>query len=175
MDGRDVGEGNVRTPDSKLLARQQMKAECLRLREADQTVVFTNGTFDILHAGHTTYLDQARRLGDVLIVGLNSDSSIRSIKGKNRPIISESHRSRMLAALECVDYVVLFDEDEPQGLIATLLPDVLVKAEDWSHYVSGRDVVEANGGQVVLAPLVKGLSTSGIIKKILAVFGENKG
>ena len=175
MDGRDLAERNLRTPESKLLGRQQMKAECQRLREANQTVVFTNGTFDILHAGHTTYLDQARRLGDVLIVGLNSDTSIRSIKGKNRPIINESHRSRMLAALECVDYVVLFDEDEPQDLISTLLPDVLVKAEDWSHYVSGRDVVEANGGRVVLAPLVKGLSTSGIIKKVLAVFGEGKG
>ena len=165
----------MRAPDSKILDRARMEAECRRLREANQRVVFTNGTFDILHAGHTTYLHQARRLGDVLIVGLNSDSSIRSIKGKNRPIINESHRSRMLAALECVDYVVLFDEDEPRDLISVLLPDVLVKAEDWSHYVSGRDVVEANGGRVVLAPLVKGLSTSGIIKKILAVFGGSKG
>lgn len=175
MNGQDVAERSVRNPDSKLLGWGEMKAECQRLREANQTVVFTNGTFDILHAGHTTYLDQARRLGDVLIVGLNSDSSIRSIKGKNRPIINEAQRCRMLAALECVDYVVLFDEDEPRDLISALLPDVLVKAEDWSHYVSGRDVVEANGGQVVWAPLVKGLSTSGIIKKILAVFREDKG
>ncbi len=175
MEARDVAKRAVRTPESKLLGRQQMKAERQRLRETNQTVVFTNGTFDILHAGHTTYLDQARRLGDVLIVGLNSDSSIRSIKGENRPIINESHRSRMLAALECVDYVVLFEEDEPRDLISTLLPDVLVKAEDWSHYVSGRDVVEANGDRVVLAPLVKGLSTSGIIKKILAVFGKGEG
>ena len=172
MEARDVAKRAVRTPESKLLGRQQMKAERQRLRETNQTVVFTNGTFDILHAGHTTYLDQARRLGDVLIVGLNSDSSIRSIKGTARPIINESHRSRMLAALECVDYVVLFDEDEPRDLISALLPDVLVKAEDWSHYVSGRDVVEANGGRVVLAPLVKGLSTSGIIEKILSVFGK---
>lgn len=172
MDGREVAQRNLRAPESKLLGRQQMETECRQLREASQKVVFTNGTFDILHAGHTTYLDQARRLGDVLIVGLNSDASIRSIKGTARPIINESHRSRMLAALECVDYVVLFDEDEPRDLISALLPDVLVKAEDWSHYVSGRDVVEANGGRVVLAPLVKGLSTSGIIEKILSVFGK---
>ena len=175
MNGQDVAKRNVRNPDSKLLDRGQMKAECQRLREAKQTLVFTNGTFDILHAGHTTYLDQARRLGDVLIVGLNSDSSIRSIKGKNRPIVDEAQRSKMLAALECVDYVVVFDEDEPRDLISVLLPDVLVKADDWSHYVSGRNLVEANGGQVVLAPLVKGLSTSGIIKKILALYGEDKG
>ncbi len=166
---------DVRAPESKILDRPRMETECQQLRGANQTIVFTNGTFDILHAGHTTYLDQARRLGDVLVVGLNSDKSIRSIKGENRPIITETYRSRMLAALECVDYVVLFDEDEPRDLISALIPDVLVKAEDWSHYVSGRDVVEANGGRVVLAPLVKGLSTSGIIKKILAVFAEDKG
>ena len=166
---------DLRSPASKILDQQQMADECRRLREQNQKVVFTNGTFDILHAGHTTYLDQARRLGDVLVVGLNSDHSIRSIKGENRPIITETWRSRMLAALECVDYVVLFDEDEPRDLIAVLLPDVLVKAEDWSHYVSGRDVVEANGGRVVLAPLVKGLSTSHIIEKVLSVYPRGDG
>lgn len=151
-----------------------MAVECERLRSRRRTIVFTNGTFDLLHAGHTTYLNQARELGDVLIVGLNSDESIRSIKGDKRPIIREPYRSRMLAALECVDYVVLFDEDEPRDLIAELLPDVLVKAEDWAHYVSGRDVVEANGGRVVLAPLVPGLSSSGIIRRILEIFQDRE-
>ena len=162
----------ARTPESKIFGRGRMAAECDRLRDQGRTIVFTNGTFDLLHAGHTTYLNQARELGDVLIVGLNSDESIRSIKGDKRPIIREPYRSRMLAALECVDYVVLFDEDEPRDLISELLPDVLVKAEDWAHYVSGRDVVEANGGRVVLAPLVPGLSSSGLIRRILEVFRE---
>ena len=162
----------ARPPESKIFGRGRMAAECDRLRDQKRTLVFTNGTFDLLHAGHTTYLNQARELGDVLIVGLNSDESIRAIKGDKRPIIREPYRSRMLAALECVDYVVLFDEDEPRNLISELLPDVLVKAEDWAHYVSGRDVVEANGGRVVLAPLVPGLSSSGIIRRIREVFQD---
>lgn len=130
----------------------------------------TNGTFDILHAGHTGYLEWARSQGDRLIVGLNTDASIRRIKGEKRPLVPEPHRAAMLAALECVDAVVLFDENEPRDLIARLLPDVLVKAEDWSHYVSGRDVVEANGGEVRLAPMTDGLSTSELIDKICQVF-----
>ena len=139
-------------------------------KAARETVVMTNGTFDLLHAGHTAYLEWARNQGDRLIVGLNSDASIRRIKGEKRPLIAESHRAALLAALECVDAVVLFDEDEPRELIAQLLPDILVKAEDWSHYVSGREIVEAHGGVVRLAPMVEGLSTSELLDKICRTF-----
>lgn len=137
---------------------------------AQETVIMTNGTFDLLHAGHTAYLEWARNQGDRLIVGLNTDASIRRIKGDKRPLVAEPHRAALLAALECVDAVVLFDEDEPRDLIAQLLPDILVKAEDWSHYVSGRDIVEANGGEVRLAPMVDGLSTSDLLDKICRTF-----
>jgi len=144
------------------------------LRAAGRIIVFTNGAFDLMHAGHATYLEFARQQGDVLVVGLNTDASVRRYKGEKRPIVAEPYRARMLAALECVDYVTLFDEDEPKALIAELQPDVLVKAEDWAHYVSGRDVVEARGGKVVLAPMVQGLSTTQLIEKIIQAYGAGK-
>ncbi len=159
----------MRTPESKILTREAMAAERARLRAAGVPLVFTNGAFDILHAGHATYLDWARRQGGALVVGLNSDASVRRYKGPARPVIPQDQRARMLAALECVDYVVVFDEDEPRDLIAAILPDVLVKGADWAHYVSGRDVVEAAGGRVVLADLVPGLSTSAVIRRIREV------
>jgi D-beta-D-heptose 7-phosphate kinase/D-beta-D-heptose 1-phosphate adenosyltransferase len=152
---------------SKVLSRDALAAECDRLREAGTTIAFTNGTFDILHAGHVTYLEFARQQGDVLIVGLNSDDSISRIKGDKRPIIREPNRSTMLAALECVDYVCVFDEDEPCDLLRACLPDVLIKGEDWAHNVIGREIVEERGGKVALAPMVEGLSTSNIIARIL--------
>ena len=161
----------MREAEKKMWDRNALAEECRRLRAAGKTIVFTNGCFDLMHAGHATYLQFARAQGDVLVVGLNSDASVRRYKGDQRPIVAEDNRSRMMAALECVDYVTLFDEDEPQALIAELQPDVLVKAEDWAHYVSGRDIVEARGGRVVLAPMVAGLSTSTLIEKILKVFG----
>src|SRR5579871_3027810 len=139
---------------ARILSRDEMKVEMGKLRAAGKKVVFTNGAFDILHTGHLTYMTFARRQGDCLVVGLNSDASVRRYKGEKRPIVPEAERATMLAGLRCVDYVVLFDEDEPKSLIAHLLPDVLVKGEDWAHYVSGRDVVEANGGRVVLAKMV---------------------
>ena len=157
----------MRTPESKILTREAMAAERARLRAAGIPLVFTNGAFDILHAGHATYLDWARRQGGALLVGLNSDASVRRYKGPARPVIPQDQRARMLAALECIDYVVVFDEDEPRDLIAAILPDVLVKGSDWAHYVSGRDVVEAAGGRVVLADMVPGLSTSAVIRRIL--------
>lgn len=157
----------LRTPESKILAREAMAAARERLRAEGTALVFTNGAFDILHAGHAAYLDWARRQGGALVVGLNSDASVRRYKGPARPVIAQDQRARMLAALECVDFVVVFDEDEPLNLIAALLPDVLVKGADWAHYVSGRDVVEAHGGRVVLADLVPGLSTSAVIRRIL--------
>lgn len=157
----------LRTPESKILAREAMAAERARLRGEGTSLVFTNGVFDILHAGHAAYLDWARRQGGALAVGLNSDASVRRHKGPSRPVIPQDQRARMLAALECVDFVVVFDEDEPRDLIAAILPDVLVKGADWAHYVSGRDVVEAHGGRVALADLVPGLSTSAVIRRIL--------
>jgi D-glycero-beta-D-manno-heptose 1-phosphate adenylyltransferase len=157
----------MRTPESKIVTRDAMAAERVRLKAAGTALVFTNGAFDILHAGHATYLDWARRQGGALVVGLNSDASVRRYKGPTRPVIPQDQRARMLASLECVDYVVLFDEDEPRDLIAAILPDVLVKGADWAHYVSGREVVEAAGGRVVLADLVPGLSTSAVIRRIL--------
>ena len=151
-----------------------MKTERARLKRAGKKVVFTNGSFDILHAGHVTYLEFARRQGDVLIVGLNSDSSVRRYKGDKRPINKQIDRAKVLAALECVDYVVIFGEDEPAKLIGELVPDVLVKGADWAHYVSGRDVVEKNGGNVVLAKIVPGRSTSGMINRIILAYDRRK-
>ena len=154
---------------AKILNREVLAATCERLRAEGRRIVFTNGTFDILHAGHVTYLAFARQQGDLLIVGLNSDASIRRIKGDKRPVIKEPFRSAMLAALECVDYICVFDEDEPCALLEACLPDVLVKGEDWAQQVIGREIVEERGGEVVLAPMVEGLSTSAIIDKILDV------
>lgn len=149
-----------------------MKAERERLEREGQRLVFTNGAFDILHAGHVTYLNFARAQGDALVVGLNSDASVKRYKGDKRPVNSQQDRALVLAALECVDYVVIFDEDEPKALIADILPDVLVKGADWAHYVSGRDIVEANGGKVVLADMVEGRSTTNTISRIVEAYGK---
>jgi len=151
-----------------------MRAIRRLLKKRGRTVVFTNGAFDILHAGHVTYLEFARKQGDALVVGLNSDASVRRYKGDKRPVNPQADRAKVLAALECVDYVVIFNEDEPAKLIAELLPDVLVKGSDWAHYVSGRDVVEERGGKVVLAKLVKGRSTSRVIRKIVNAYERGK-
>ena len=161
----------MREAEKKIWDRGALAKECGRLRAAGKTIVFTNGCFDLMHAGHATYLQFARAQGDVLVVGLNSDASVRRYKGDQRPIVDEHNRARMMAALECVDYVTRFDEDEPKELIAELQPDVLVKAEDWAHYVSGRDIVEARSGKVVLAPMVAGLSTTKLIEKIVQAYG----
>lgn len=160
------------TFNHKILSRDQVLSERDGLHEAGKRVVFTNGAFDILHAGHVEYLSFARDQGDALIVGLNSDASVRRYKGDRRPVNPEADRAHVLAALESVDYVVVFDEDEPQELIAALLPDVLVKGEDWAHYVSGREVVESHGGTVVLAPVAEGHSTSGMIDRIVNAYSE---
>ena len=161
----------MREAEKKIRERPALAQECARLRAAGKTVVFTNGCFDLMHAGHATYLEFARRQGDVLVVGLNTDASVRRYKGEKRPVVDERNRARLMAALECVDFVTWFDEDEPKELIAELQPDVLVKAEDWAHYVSGREIVEARGGKVVLAPMVAGLSTTKLIEKIVQAYG----
>lgn len=156
----------MRSIASKIVSRQEMKRRRAALRRTGRKVVFTNGAFDILHAGHVTYLEFARKQGDVLVVGLNSDASVRRYKGRGRPVNGQADRARVLAALECVDYVVMFGEDEPAKLIGELVPDVLVKGSDWAHYVSGRDLVERRGGRVVLAKMVRGRSTTRVIQKI---------
>jgi D-beta-D-heptose 7-phosphate kinase/D-beta-D-heptose 1-phosphate adenosyltransferase len=139
-----------------------------RLNSEGKTIVFTNGCFDLIHAGHIFYLEKAKEFGDFLIVGLNSDASIKKIKGENRPLISQEHRAIVLAALECVDYVLIFEEEDPFKLISLLKPHVLVKGGDWTKdTIIGRDLVEANGGKVYSLPLINGLSTSGIIENIL--------
>lgn len=130
-------------------------------------VVFTNGCFDLLHPGHIGSLEKARSLGDVLIVGLNSDASVRQLKGAGRPVLPERERAEILAALECVDAVVIFDELTPREVIARLLPDILVKGGDWaSDQIVGREEVEAAGGRVVSIPVVAGYSTTEILRKI---------
>ena len=158
----------MRSPESKIYTREAMREERARLKAAGGSLVFTNGCFDILHAGHVSYLDFARRQGDALAVGLNADAAVQRAKGPTRPVNPERDRALVLAALEAVDYVIVFDEDEPAGLIADILPDVLVKGADWAHYVSGREAVEAAGGRVVLAELVPGRSTTGMIRKMTA-------
>jgi D-beta-D-heptose 7-phosphate kinase/D-beta-D-heptose 1-phosphate adenosyltransferase len=136
------------------------------LRAEPCRVVFTNGVFDILHAGHVTYLEEARALGDVLVVGLNSDDSVRRLKGPTRPVNTQEDRARVLGALRCVDHVIVFDDDTPLAVITALIPDVLVKGGDYTRdTVVGADVVEHYGGSVVIIPLLEGRSTTSIIAR----------
>lgn len=141
-----------------------------QIRQGAHVVVFTNGVFDILHAGHTTYLQAARQLGDVLIVGLNTDASVRRLKGPERPINSEADRAVVLSALRAVDHVILFDDDTPLRLIEAIVPNVLVKGGDYRRdTIVGADVVELHGGQVVTIPLVEGRSTTNVISRARTV------
>ncbi|NCD24656.1 MAG: D-glycero-beta-D-manno-heptose 1-phosphate adenylyltransferase [Deltaproteobacteria bacterium] len=141
-------------------------------RSGLDTVVFTNGCFDILHPGHVDYLARARALGSRLVVGLNSDASVTRLKGPGRPVNDQASRALVLAALECVDHVVVFDEDTPLELIRKVRPDVLVKGGDWSvDKIVGRDLVEARGGRVLSLPLLPGHSTTAIIERILTLHG----
>jgi D-glycero-beta-D-manno-heptose 1-phosphate adenylyltransferase len=152
---------------SKVLSQPAAVAWVEHLRHAGKTIVFTNGVFDLLHPGHIRYLQDARREGDALIVGVNSDRSVKEIKGPGRPLTPEHERAEMLAALACVNAVVIFDEADPQRIIDRLQPDVLVKGADWAaDRIIGRETVEARGGHVVRIPLADGYSTSAIIKKI---------
>ena len=137
------------------------------LRSRRKTVVFTNGVFDVLHPGHVRYLAAARRQGDALVVGLNSDRSVGAIKGPGRPVFPEAERAEVLAALACVDAVCVFDEETPHAIISRLQPNVLVKGADWAaDEIVGRDVVETRGGRVVRIPLAEGYSTTSILQKI---------
>ena len=152
---------------SKIIDKQALLEARAKMRQAGKQLVFTNGCFDLIHAGHVRYLAQARALGDVLVVALNSDRSVRALKGEGRPILNEQERAEVIAALEAVDYVIVFDEETPRELIAALLPDVLVKGGDWPlDQIVGRDEVEAVGGKVLSLPYVEGSSTTEIIERI---------
>ena len=141
--------------------------ERARLRGLGKILVFTNGVFDLLHVGHVRYLEQARALGDALVVAINSDRSVRELKGSTRPLMKENDRAETLAALRVVDYVTIFDDISPRGLIAKLLPDLLVKGGDYSlDQIHGREEVEAAGGRVVSLPFVEGASTTRVIERI---------
>jgi len=151
----------------KIVLRDQLQSERARLRDAGRKLVFTNGVFDILHVGHVRYLQQARELGDALVVAINSDASARALKGEGRPLTNQSDRAEILAALACVDYVTVFDDLSPRSLLASLLPDVLVKGGDYNlDQIHGREEVEAAGGRVISLPFVEGASTSRIVERI---------
>jgi len=157
----------------KIIEREELKEKVEALKKAGKRIVFTNGCFELLHIGHVHYLSAAKAEGDILVVGVNSDRSVREIKGPRRPVMPENERAEVLASLACVDFVTLFDEPDPLVTIRTLMPDVLVKGADWEEdAIVGKDVVEANGGRVVRIPLTQGASTTGIIEKILANYQE---
>ncbi len=157
-------------PRTKLVPWDALLAERDRARTAGQVVVWTNGTFDLLHPGHVSSLQQARALGDRLVVGVNSDTSVRSYKGPNRPILTQAERTAMLAALECVDFVVVFDEPTPEAALARLKPDIHCKGAEYApphgRPVPERALVESYGGRVAYLPLVPGLSTTNLLQRI---------
>ena len=147
--------------------RPELVARRRQWKDGNQRVVFTNGCYDILHPGHIRLLERARSLGDILILGLNTDASVQRMKGPSRPFFNEQQRIRLALQLEAVDAITLFDEATPRELIAAVLPDVLVKGADWSHFIAGREEVEEAGGQVLALPLEPGYSTTDMAAKIL--------
>ena len=153
------------------MARFYSRAELVDQRQAwkreGKVVVFTNGCYDLLHPGHIRLLEQARSLGDVLILALNSDASVRRAKGPTRPLLDEGERAELALALEAVDAVTLFDEETPRELIAVVLPDVLIKGADWAHFIAGKEEVEAAGGKVMTVALEPGYSTTNIVERVL--------
>ncbi len=152
---------------AKILSIEEMLAERQRLHVTGARLVFTNGVFDLLHVGHVRYLAQARALGDALVVAVNSDRSVRELKGPDRPVFDEKERAEILAALRNVDYVVIFDNVSPRSLISQLLPDVLVKGGDYGlDEIHGREEVEAAGGRVISLPFVDGASTTALIDRV---------
>jgi D-glycero-beta-D-manno-heptose 1-phosphate adenylyltransferase len=146
----------------------QLLAERAKWKREGKTVVFTNGCYDILHPGHIRLLEAARSMGDVLILALNTDASVQRMKGPSRPFLKEMDRAAVVMALEAVDAVTLFDEDTPRELIAAILPDILVKGADWTHFIAGRKEVEAAGGRVLTVPLEPGYSTTNVVEEILS-------
>lgn len=163
----------MREARRKVLGRRTLKEEADSLRKAGKRLVFTNGCFDLLHIGHVRYLQAARSAGDCLVVGVNSDRSVRQIKGPHRPLVSEDQRAEVVAALGCVDWVTVFDEPDPLELIRLLLPDVLVKGADWPQEdIVGAAQVEEAGGRVLRIPLEQGISTSNLIERIRTAFSR---
>ena len=156
-----------------LIAREDIEKFCEVLRKGGKRVVFTNGCFDIFHVGHLRYLKESSKYGDMLIVGVNSDASVKRLKGANRPIVTENERAELLASLSFVSYVVIFDEDTPYEIIKRIKPDFITKGGDYNpDTVVGKDIVEAKGGKVIICPLEENKSTTNIIKKILEVYHE---
>jgi len=152
----------------KILTLEDLVTRLGKVRKSGQKIVFTNGCFDIMHVGHVRYLADARSEGDLLVVGLNSDASVRMIKGDKRPIVRQNYRAEVLASLGCVDFIVVFDEPDPLKLIQTLKPDVLVKGEDWTEdAIVGAESVKSQGGKIVRISFVEESSTTAIIEKIL--------
>jgi len=152
----------------KIKERGNLREMIEDLRAKGKRIIFTNGCFDLLHIGHIRYLEEAKTLGDILVVGVNSDRSIRSLKGPKRPILPEEERAEILSGLGCVDYITIFDEPDPLELISSLQPHVLVKGGDWTKETTvGRGVVEQSGGEVVIIPFIQGASTSNLIETIL--------
>ena len=157
----------------KILSTGELRKERERLRAARRRLVFTNGCFDILHVGHVRYLAAARALGDALLVAINSDRTVRCLKGEGRPIMNEDERAEMLAALSAVTYVTIFDDESPRALIREVLPDILVKGGDYAlDEIHGRAEVEAAGGRVLSLPFIEGASTTSIIERIRTVTGD---
>ena len=154
-----------------MLVELEELLEILHRERIGKRVVFTNGCFDIIHAGHVDYLEKAKRLGDILIVGMNSDDSVRKIKGEKRPIIPQEMRAKVLSSLKPVDYVVVFEEDTPIKLIEAIRPDILVKGGDWElEKIVGRDFVESYGGKVMTIPFEFDISTSKIVERIVSLY-----
>lgn len=157
--------------NSKICTRAELTDRVRSFRDQGRSIVFTNGCFDLIHVGHVRYLADAKREGDVLVVAVNSDASVRRIKPRNRPIMPEDQRAEVLAALECIDLVTIFDEPDPENLIRAILPDVLVKGADWAiDQIIGADIVSENGGRVVRVTLAPGVSTTAIIEKIISLY-----
>jgi rfaE bifunctional protein nucleotidyltransferase chain/domain len=155
----------------KIVSTETLVADLEQARRGGKRIVFTNGCFDILHVGHVRYLGEAKSGGDLLVVGLNSDASVKSIKGERRPLVNQDQRAEVLASLACVDYVVVFDEPDPLRLIRAVRPDILVKGADWSEDdIIGADFVKSTGGKILRVELVSDASTSGIIDRILERF-----
>jgi D-beta-D-heptose 7-phosphate kinase/D-beta-D-heptose 1-phosphate adenosyltransferase len=157
----------------KILSREALKEKIDELRKVGKKIVFTNGCFDILHVGHTQYLRKAKNAGDILILALNSDKSVRSLKGEKRPLIPENERADVVASLESVDFVTIFHELTPLELIEYLKPDILIKGGDWDEeQVVGKDSIKKWGGRVIIIPEIKGSSTTNIIESILNIYGK---
>ncbi|MDY6843268.1 MAG: D-glycero-beta-D-manno-heptose 1-phosphate adenylyltransferase [Thermodesulfobacteriota bacterium] len=154
--------------NTKIKTSEQLSKIVSNIKKEGKKVVFTNGCFDIIHIGHTRYLAQAKELGDVLVVAVNDDTSVKHLKGEQRPIITEEERAEILASLEVVDFVTIFRELTPYNVISKLQPDILVKGGDWTKdTIVGKDIVESYGGKVLTIPLVNSISTSTILKRIL--------